>query len=486
MAYAAAASSPRQADDAQQAQLPHVVIFPFMAKGHTIPLIQLAHLLRHRQLATVSFLTTPGNAAFVRAALSGADDVSVVELPFTDHAIPGAPPAVECVEALDSLSSLPAFVEAVSALRPRFEQALAAMRPTASVVVTDPFLYWAHAAAAGLGVRTLSFFVTSMFAYVIREVCVSDNPAAVLSSGGAVFTVPQFPHIRLALADMPVPYDDPTLPGRNREMESKVGKAIADSQGFIVNTFDAMESQYIEHWNRHVGPRAWPVGPLCLTRSTPPSAHGGTPAWMRWLDEKAAAGRAVLYVAFGTLMALPEAQLRALADGLEQSGLDFLWVVRPMDVVLPSGFVERVRGRAMVVREWVDQWAILGHECVKGFFSHCGWNSTLESISAGVPLATWPISAEQPLNAKLIAEELGIGLKVSARNVAGGLVSSKEIAAVVRELIAGEKGEETARNAAAMAAKAREAVAEGGSSWKALQELINGLNRPGDDASMEV
>ncbi|KAL6655933.1 hypothetical protein ACP70R_006759 [Stipagrostis hirtigluma subsp. patula] len=63
---ASAATSTCRAPDAQ-AELPHVVLFPFMAKSHTIPLTDLAHLLRRRKLAAVAFLTTPGNAAFVRA-----------------------------------------------------------------------------------------------------------------------------------------------------------------------------------------------------------------------------------------------------------------------------------------------------------------------------------------------------------------------------------------------------------------------------------
>ncbi|GJN34113.1 hypothetical protein PR202_gb22754 [Eleusine coracana subsp. coracana] len=497
MASAATSSSPRKADNdvqhQQARQLPHVVIFPFMAKSHAIPLIHLAHLLRRRRLATVTFFTTPGNAAFLRAALSGADDgVAVVELPF----IKDQQPAAESVEALPSFSSFPTFVDAMSALRPRFEEALAALRPPASVVVADAFLRWAHAAAAALGVRTLAFVCANMFAQVIREVCVRDNPAAVLAGGAkadAVFTVPEFPHVQLTLADIPVPYNDPTPTGPIREMDAEVvGKAVAGSHGLIVNTFDALESRYIEHWNRQVGPRAWPIGPFCLARPPPDvlSRQGdAAPAyWLRWLDEKAAAGRAVLYVALGTFMAVPEAQLREVADGLEKSGLDFMWAVRPVDVVLAAGFEERVRDRGLVVREWVDQFAVLQHECVKGFLSHCGWNSILESICAGVPLAAWPMGAEQPLNAKMAVEELRVGLKVSAGSsiVTSGLVSSQEIATAVRELVIGEKGAEMARNAAAMAAKAQEAVAEGGSSWKALKELIGGFSEPVGDATMEV
>ncbi|XP_008670155.2 UDP-glycosyltransferase 90A1 [Zea mays] len=469
-----------------QAELPHIVIFPFMLKSHTIPLTDLAHQLRRRQMATVTFLTTPGNAAFVRAALAGADSVAIVELPFADNLTkPGAPPRRECVETLDLMSSLHAFVESVSLLRPQFEEALAALRPPASAVVADAFLYWAHTAAAARGVPTLSFFGMNMFAHFTREVFVRDNPASVLTRGtpdpDAVFTVPEFPDVRLALADIPFPFNDPATTGPTREMDAKIGHAIASSHGLIVNTFDAMEGRYIQHWNRHIGPRAWPVGPLCLARTAEAAWHHGDvakPAWMRWLDEKAAAGRAVLYVALGTTLAVESAQLREVADGLDRAGLDFIWAVRPVDADLGAGFEERVRGRGEVVRGWVDQRAILAHECVKGFLSHCGWNSVLESISAGVPLAVWPMGAEQPVNAKLVVDELGVGIRVPPKSDAvSGMARSEQIARVTSDLMTGETGAEAARKMSALAAKAREAVAEAGSSWRAAEELIGVLSK---------
>ena len=87
-----------------------------------------------------------------------------------------------------------------------------------------------------------------------------------------MFTVPEFPHVQLTLADIPFPFNDPATTGPIREIDAKVGYAIANSPALIVNTFDAMEGHYIQHWNRPVGPRAWPVGPLCLAR-TAPEAH---------------------------------------------------------------------------------------------------------------------------------------------------------------------------------------------------------------------
>uniref|UniRef100_A0A0E0ERQ9 Glycosyltransferase n=1 Tax=Oryza meridionalis TaxID=40149 RepID=A0A0E0ERQ9_9ORYZ len=433
MAAAAAAASPCSRAGRHDAQLPHVAMF--MARGHTVPLIHLAHLLR-RGLAAVTLFTTPANAPFVRRVLDD-DAVAVVELPFPGHHLPGVPLGVECVEGLDGLSSsFPAFVEAASALRPRLEASLAAARPRVGLLVADALLYWAHDAAAGLGVPTVAFYAASMFAHVIRDVLLRDNPAAVLVAGGgaaATFAVPEFPHVRLTLADIPVPFNDPSAAGPLVEMDAKMANAIAGSRGLIVNTFDAMEAHYIEHWDRHhVGHRAW-----------------------------------------------PEAQLRELAGGLEASGVDFLWAVRPIDADLGAGFEERVERRGMVAQEWVDQWRILRHGCVKGFLSHCGWNSAVESISAGVPLAVWPMGAEQPLNAIHAVKELRIGVRVPAAPTTGhGVVSSKEIARMARELMGmggeGESGAggEAARNAAALAAKAREAVAEGGSSWKKLEEML--------------
>ncbi|KAF0915372.1 hypothetical protein E2562_035932 [Oryza meyeriana var. granulata] len=469
-------------------QLPHVAVFPFMARGHTVPLTHLAHLLRRRGLATVTFFTTPGNASFVRRELDD-DGVAIVELPFPDH-VPGVPPGAECFEALDSLSSLPAFVDAVSVLQPRLEACLAAMRPRVCLLVADVFLYWAHSSAAALRVPTVAFFGANMFAQVMREVILRDNPAAMLMADGgaaAKFAVPEFPHVQLTLADIPVHFKDQTPPVAIVEMNAKLRKTIAGSRGLIVNTFDAMEGHYIDHWNRHhIGTKAWPIGPLCLARPPRSPRHGAgdtKPSWMQWLDEKAAAGRAVMYVALGTMMAAPHAQLREIAGGLESAGVDFLWAVRPRDADLGAGFEERVEGRGKVVREWVDQWRILQHDCVKSFISHCGWNSAVESISAGVPLAAWPMGAEQPLNAKLVVDVLRVGVRVATTE--HGLVRMDEIARVARELMmmAGEEkgaGAEAASNVAALAAKARKAVAEGGSSWKTLEEMVAAVCLPAD------
>ncbi|KAE8816255.1 UDP-glycosyltransferase 90A1-like [Hordeum vulgare] len=475
--------------------LPHIAIFPFMAKGHTIPLIHLVHHLRRRGLATVTFFTTHGNADFVREGLSGADDTAVVELAFPAD-VSGIPPGVESAEGLTSMASFVAFAHGVSLLQPQLEASLAAMEPPASLLVADAFLYWTNATAATLGVPKVSFFGISAFAQVMRELRISHDPCPALQHADvgddgnpATFTVPEFPHIKLTFEDLMAPFGDPSSVAPMMELDGKLGKAIEESHGLIVNTFQGLEKPYMEFWNKHYGPRAWAIGPLCLSQPPPSSSSGdaGRPSWMEWLDEKAAAGRAVLYVALGTLAAIPEVQLKEVADGLERAGVDFIWAVRPENIDLGAGFEERSKDRGLVVREWVDQLGILQHRSVRGFLSHCGWNSVLESVTAGVPLAVWPMHADQPFNATFVVDELRIAVRVhTSDRTMRGLVTSEEISEVARKLMLGEVGTEAAKNVAELSVLAMESVSEGGSSWKAVEEMIDELCAPHMHANAEA
>ncbi|XVF45100.1 hypothetical protein PTKIN_Ptkin02bG0178800 [Pterospermum kingtungense] len=118
------------------------------------------------------------------------------------------------------------------------------------------------------------------------------------------------------------------------------------------------------------------------------------------------------------------AQLIEIALGLEASGQHFIWVVRKQnnnngnDDCLPEGFEERVEGHGLIIRGWAPQMLILDHEAVGGFVTHCGWNSILEGITAGVPMVTWPLSAEQFLNEKLVTNVLKIGIVVGINKTA--------------------------------------------------------------------
>ncbi|KAL6615597.1 hypothetical protein ACP70R_037867 [Stipagrostis hirtigluma subsp. patula] len=217
----------------------------------------------------------------------------------------------------------------------------------------------------------------------------------------------------------------------------ELGKKQLLADGFIVNTFDAMEHETVvafkELSDKGVYPPAYAVGPFVRPRSGKEAAKHSC---LRWLDEQP--DRSVLYVCFGSGGALSNQQTTELAAGLEASGQRFLWVVRfPSDKdvsasyfgpaghgggdplsYLPEGFVERTKGVGLCVPRWAP----------------------LEAVAAGVPTLAWPLYAEQWMNAVMLSERAGLALRPRASTREDGLVPREEVSAVVTELMAGEKG----------------------------------------------
>lgn len=186
--------------------------------------------------------------------------------------------------------------------------------------------------------------------------------------------------------------------------------------------------------------------------------------YLDWLD--AQDHDSVIFVSFGTTTSLPEDQIEELALGLERSEQKFIWVLREADKGYifgggarnpkpPEGFEERVRGRGIVVREWAAQVEILGHPATGGFMSHCGWNSCVESISNGVPMAAWPMHSDQPTNAFLVAEVLGIALRVVDWVYRNEVAAAERVEGVVRRLMVAEEGGEMRRRAKELGASLR-------------------------------
>lgn len=100
----------------------------------------------------------------------------------------------------------------------------------------------------------------------------------------------------------------------------------------------------------------------------------------------------------------------------------------------------------------------------------------LESVTAGVPLAVWPMNFDQPLNARFLVDEMKIAVMVwTSDRLRQGLVTHEEISRVVKELMLGEVGVEAAKNVVKLSTLAKKAVDEGGSSWVAVREMINEL-----------
>ena len=191
---------------------------------------------------------------------------------------------------------------------------------------------------------------------------------------------------------------------------------------------------------------------------------------MEWLDNKPKGS--VVYVSFGSIAVLNEEQLEELACGLKDSECYFLWVVRASeDSKLPKNF-EKKSKKGLVVT-WCSQLKVLAHEALGCFVTHCGWNSTLEALSLGVPTIAIPYWSDQSTNAKQIIDvwKMGIRAPIDDKNI----VRAKALKRCVKEIMENQGGKEMKINAMQWKTLAAGAVGEDGSSHKNVIELLKSL-----------
>ncbi|CAI9111066.1 OLC1v1011201C1 [Oldenlandia corymbosa var. corymbosa] len=454
----------------------HVVLFPFMSKGHTIPVLHLARLLVRRN-ATVTLFTTPANQSFISDYLSDLTTTrtfSILSLPFPENIGDGVPPGTESTDKLPEISLWVPFARSTHLMKPHFEQSLESLPgPPVTFMVTDGFLPWTLDSANKYrgGIPRLVYYGMGNFANAVSRDVSEGGYIHRFDSDDELFPVPHFPWVKVTRNDFDQPFTDRKPSGLHFEFIMDCVVSAVNSFGQIVNSFYELEPAYADF-----DPRTWSVGPLCLIEH-PRGGESGrkTPPWMEWLDGMLEKGKPVLYVAFGSQAEISREQFREIKTGLEKSEANFLWVVRKNETELDDGF--EVGSRGIVVREWVDQREILGHQSVQGFLSHCGWNSVLESICARVPILAWPMMAEQPLNARFVAEEIKVGIRVQTSNGSvRGFVTAEGLEKSVKELMEGETGKEARKKVKEFGDAAMEAVQEGGSSWKALDDLLTLLH----------
>lgn len=253
-------------------------------------------------------------------------------------------------------------------------------------------------------------------------------------------------------------------------------EALPRAKALILNTFDDLEHDVVSALST-MFPRVYTLGPLQLMmnhlRDKRLNSLTST-LWkedldcIAWLDSKDPGS--VVYVNFGSITVVTAQQLTEFAWGLANSKKTFLWVIRP-DIVagdsamVPKEFVEETQGRSMLT-SWCPQEQVLKHPAVGGFLTHCGWNSTIESIAGGVPLICWPFFAEQQTNCRFSCVEWGIGMEIDNN------VKRDEVELLVRELMDGDKGKKMKEKALEWKEKAEAAALPAGSSYSNLDKLI--------------
>ena len=276
-----------------------------------------------------------------------------------------------------------------------------------------------------------------------------------------------------------------------QDILDKIKQATYTAQGVLVNSFEGLEKSYAEEYKKVVN-KLWCIGPvsLCNKEMSDKFDRGNRASidehhCLKWLDSMKP--KSVIYACFGSLCRISFSQLVEIGMGLEASNRPFIWIINKRDYTKnlekwleEDKFEERVKTRGLIIRGWAPQVLILSHSSVGAFLTHCGWNSTLEGVSAGVPMITWPMFAEQFFNEKFVVNVAKIGVRIG---VEVGMTKAEEDEVLVkRERVAeaieevmdeeGEEGKDTRRRARELAEMATQAIEQAGSSYTDIMSLI--------------
>ncbi|GAA0171507.1 transferase [Lithospermum erythrorhizon] len=250
----------------------------------------------------------------------------------------------------------------------------------------------------------------------------------------------------------------------------KTAHTIGSSCAIIWNTTDEIENHHLSILREDFQVPIFSIGPFHkMAPPTKTSLVEEDNNCIDWLDIQAP--NSVLYVSLGSIVSMDDKELIETAWGLINSEQPFLWVIRDISVnvakfnsQMPDGFLEIIGDRGCIVK-WAPQKTVLGHSAVGGFWSHCGWNSTLESISEGVPMICRPDFGDQLINARYVTDVWNVGLKME------GIVDRENVEKTVRRLMVSVEGNDMRKKAAEMKHKCQESVREGGCSFRRLNEL---------------
>nr|BAF49308.1 putative glycosyltransferase [Eustoma grandiflorum] len=478
----------------------HIFFFPFLAHGHMLPTIDMAKLFSSRGVKATLITTPYHNPMFTKAIESTRNlgfDISVRLIKFPSIEV-GLPEGIESSDQISSEDLRPKFLDGCNLLQEPLEQLLQEYRPHA--LVADMFFYWANDSAAKFGIPRLLFHGSSYFAMSATDSIKRHKPYQNLSSDSDIFVVPDLPHeIKLTRGQISVEERE----GIETEM-TKFWKLILDSEskcyGVVMNSFYELEPDYVNHYKNVMGKRSWHVGPLLLCKKEfgeDVSQRGkesaiNTRECLKWLNSKNP--NSIVYICFGSMSNFTVAQLHEIAIGLELSGQEFIWVVRKCadeeDKAkwFPKGFEDRIKGKGLIIIGWAPQLMILEHESVGAFVTHCGWNSTLEGVCAGVPMVTWPMFAEQFYNEKLVTDVLRTGVAVGSQQwgrVNKETLKREAISKAICRVLVGEEAAEMRSKAKELKEMAKRAVEEGGSSYSDLSALFEELGAYHDVGKQE-
>ncbi|KAF3445098.1 hypothetical protein FNV43_RR14791 [Rhamnella rubrinervis] len=474
-------------------QMPHAVCIPYPAQSHIKAMLKFAKLLHHRGFH-ITFVNTEFNHnRFLKSlghkAFDGLPD-------FRFEAIPDGLPASEA----EATQDIPALCDSIrnNLSLPPFLDLLTRINNTASTscnvppvtcIFSDWLMFFTVHAAEELGIPLIMFITLAacgfmgfyQYSALIEKGLVPLKDEGCLTNGFMDTVIDWIPGMKgLRLKDLPTffrttnPHD--IMLNYVIEASERVHKASA----LVIQTLEVLEGDVLDALPSTLPNNVYAIGPIQLHLDCLPKDHTNHVGYsllkedtecLQWLNSKPP--NSVLYVNFGSVIVMTSQQLVEFGKGLAKSMHAFLWVIRPdlvvgQSAILPPEFEREIKGRGLIA-SWCPQEQVLNHPSIGGFLTHCGWNSILESITAGVPILCWPIFADQQTNSWYACNEWGFGIEID------GDVKSGEVEKLVRELMEGDKGKQMKSKALEWKKLAEEATGSHGSSSTNLDSLIDDL-----------
>ncbi|XP_057998922.1 UDP-glycosyltransferase 87A1 [Hevea brasiliensis] len=409
----------------------HVVAMPYPGRGHINPMINLCKLMSFKYPhIVVSLVVTEEWQSFLCSYIFPSN----VRLNTIPNVIPS-----ELVRAKD----FPAFLEAVATkMEAPFEQFLDRLDLPVNAIIADTYLDWVIAVGNRRNIPvaslwTMSATVLSIFHHFDLLVRNGHFPIMLSERGEErVDYIPGVPPTRLL--DFPTIFNGTV--GQILSLALKSTSMVSKAQYLLFTSAYELEPAVIDALKLKFCFPLYPLGPMVPYFELKPNSNLSTsddqkvPEYLQWLNSQPK--NSVLYVSMGSFLSVSSAQMNEIVAGVRNSGVRFLWVSRG-----ERGLFEDGCGDLGLVVPWCDQLRVLCHPSVGGFWTHCGWNSTLEAAFAGVPMLASPIFWDQTSNSKKIVEDWKIGWRVKQGVVGENLVTREEIAKLVQSFMDEENSE---------------------------------------------
>ncbi|CDP03926.1 unnamed protein product [Coffea canephora] len=451
----------------------HVLALPFPVQGHINPLLQFCKRLEAKGVK-VTFANTVSLSKSMHADPKRSINFETISDGYDDGGYAAAESFEAYVEKFATVGSK-TLADLITKLKDDGEPVQA--------VIYDPHLTWALDVAKRFGLVTAAFFtqtcaVNSIYYHVyhgLLPVPLSDSP---ISLPGLPLLQPKETPSFIYLPD--------SYPAFRHILLNQFSN-VDQADWVILSNFHKLEEDVL-NWMARLW-RVKTVGPTVPSmyldkRLEDDTGYGinlfkpDSSLCINWLDNQPK--DSVVYVAFGSWIGIEAEQVEEIASALMEIGYRFLWVVRALEKEkLPSNFVGETSEKGLVVT-WSPQLEVLAHESVACFVTHCGLNSAMEALSLGVPVVAAPQLTDQPTNAKFIEDVWGVGVRAAADEK--GIVRRETLVSCIREIMEGERGKQIKENGIKWKTLAKEAIDEGGSSDRNIDEfvaeLISGAGQP--------